>query len=89
VATYIKSARREPTTVPTPNCCNCKLAKEETPHPSTYRGYKAAKEEMLRKKSLQTTDKTSTGRIFSKHTTPDISLQHTAAAGPPRPDNTT
>jgi hypothetical protein len=54
-----------------PNCCNCKLAVGERPHPANYRGCKLAKEEMLRRKNPQTAPTNTTGRNFTpKYTNP-------------------
>jgi hypothetical protein len=67
--------------VSTSTYCNCQLAEGEKAHPSTYRGYRHAKEDLLRRKS-QRTPKTTTGRVFpTKLTTPDVSLQQCSMAG--------
>jgi hypothetical protein len=59
----------------TPACCNCKLTEGEKPHPSNYRGYKRAKEELQRRRTQKTQTKEPTGRVFSTRlTTPTVSF---------------
>jgi hypothetical protein len=57
----------------TPACCNCKLLKEEKPHPANYRGCWHAKEPQKRKSQITT--KITMGRLFSSnHTTTGVSF---------------
>jgi hypothetical protein len=58
----------------TTTCCNCKLADDDKPPLSTYRGCSHAKDEMRKSKS-QRTPKTKTGKAFSFiYTTPGLSF---------------
>jgi hypothetical protein len=56
-----------------PACCNCKLAEEEKPHPSNYRGCSHAKEEMRRRK-IPRAPKPNNGIAFSKYMKPGLSF---------------
>jgi hypothetical protein len=58
-----------------PQCYNCTLKEGEHPHPTTYRGCRHAREEMLRRNQYRSTPKETTGKIFtSRLTTPEQSF---------------
>jgi hypothetical protein len=61
-----------------PQCCNCTLKEGDRPHPTTYRGCRHAKEEMLRRKQHRSTPKETAGKTFTSRLT--TSEQSFAAA---------
>jgi hypothetical protein len=74
--TATRNAQKKISKINSPNCCNCKLAEGEKPHPANYRGCKLAMEEMLRRRTPQILPKNTAGRTFSsKPVTPLLRKQ--------------
>jgi hypothetical protein len=69
VATCIGNDMKINSTESTPSCCNSTLIEGEKPHAS-YRGCSYTKEELQRRRA-QRAPKDSSGRMFSKFTSPE------------------
>jgi hypothetical protein len=71
--------------------CNCKLVDGEEPHPSKYRGYRHAKEEMLKRITESMQDYNRKGVLFQLHHPRAIlhggATQHTQQQQQPQPSS--